>query len=147
MSVKHYCAVDGCMKLIALKDKFCDNHSQHHKKRSHDVARASQSAIYHSVRWRRTSRLFREAHPLCRMCLIERTKDSSKPVILASSVDHVIPLRVLIAKTDTGLSDEGKELYKIAQKNKLTPFDWSNLQSLCSYHHAIKTSNEQTFYK
>ena len=147
MSVKHYCAVDGCMKLIALKDKFCDNHSQHHKKRSHDVARRPQSAIYHSVRWRRTSKLFREANPLCRYCLREHEKDNSKPVILASSVDHIIPLRILLATGTQGLSDRGKRLYKIAQKNKLTPFDWSNLQSLCSYHHAIKTSDEQKFYK
>lgn len=147
MSVKHYCAVDGCMKLVPLKDKFCDSHTQHHEKRSHDVARASQAILYHSFKWKRTSRLFREQNPLCKRCLIEHSKDKSKPVNVATSVDHIIPLRILLATGTQGLSDRGERLYKIAKKNKLTPFDWSNLQSLCAYHHAIKTSDEQTFYK
>lgn len=147
MSVKHYCAVDGCMKLIPIKEKYCDNHTQHHKKRSHDVARSFQSSIYHSMQWRRTSRLFREQNPLCKRCLIEHSKDKSKPVNVATSVDHIIPLRILLATGTQGLSDKGKQLYKTAQKNKLTPFDWSNLQSLCAYHHAEKTREEQALYK
>ena len=147
MSVKHYCAVDGCMKLIALKDKFCDNHTQHHEKRSHDIARPSQRLIYHSYRWRRTSKLFREKNPLCKQCLIEHSKDNSRPIELGTSVDHVIPLRIILAKNIDGLTAEGKRLYKIAKKNKLTPFDWCNLQSLCNYPHAEKTREEQTFYK
>ena len=147
MSVLHYCAVDGCQKLIPIKQKYCGNHTKKHFKRSHDVVRVPQAELYHSFKWKRTSKLFREQHPLCKQCLIEHEKDKSKPIELGTSVDHVIPLRVLLATTSDGLTDKGKRLYKIAKKNKLQPYSWSNLQSLCAYHHAEKTRKEQAFYK
>lgn len=146
MPALHYCNYNGCRKLVPLKDTYCDNHTQHVQKRSHDVVRRPQSAVYHSTQWRRTSRLFRSENPLCKQCLIEHAIDKSKPIELGTSVDHVIPLRILLATGTQGLTAEGKRLYKTAQKNKLTPFDWSNLQSLCAYHHAEKTSEEQQLY-
>nr|WP_279590040.1 HNH endonuclease signature motif containing protein [Lactiplantibacillus plantarum] len=78
--------------------------------------------IHSSNRWRKTSRLYREANPICEQCLkASKEGDQSHGMInLATSVDHVKPL---FAGGD--------------------PYDWNNLQSLCSFHHALKSQAER----
>ncbi|WP_345753464.1 HNH endonuclease signature motif containing protein [Lactiplantibacillus pentosus] len=70
--------------------------------------------------------LYREANPICEQCLkaskgLDKGLDERAGMInLATSVDHIVPLFA-------GGS----------------PYDWSNLQSLCDYHHALKSQRER----
>lgn len=122
--IKKYCAFGGCKSLIPLNERYC---SKHKPKDSH-VSKTSMYAneIHSSNRWRKTSRLYREAHPICEAC-IKASKEGDQShrkragmINLATSVDHIVPLFA------------GGE-----------PYDWSNLQSLCDYHHALKSQRER----
>lgn len=68
--------------------------------------------------------MYREANPICEQCLRlegDQSRDERAGMInLATSVDHIVPLFA------------GGE-----------PYDWSNLQSLCDYHHALKSQQER----
>lgn len=124
MVTKKYCSHSGCKRLIDLNKRYCDRHKpkQQHVSKTSDYA----NEIHKSSRWRKTSQLYREAHPICEQCLREAKEgDQSRGkraglVQLATSVDHIKPLFA------------GGE-----------PYDWSNLQSLCDYHHALKSQRER----
>ncbi|XXO39455.1 HNH endonuclease (plasmid) [Lactiplantibacillus plantarum] len=111
-----------------MDKRYCDKHKpkQQHVSKTSDYA----NEIHKSSKWRRTSELYREANPLCEQCL-KASQEAGKRagnradkgldmIQLATSVDHIVPLFA------------GGE-----------PYDWSNLQSLCDYHHAIKSQREQ----
>lgn len=122
--IKKYCAFGGCKRLVNLNERYCDKH----KPKDSHVSKTSDYAneIHSSNRWRRTSRLYREAHPICEACLrASKEGDQSREkragmINLATSVDHIMPLFA------------GGE-----------PYDWDNLQSLCDYHHALKSQAER----
>lgn len=119
--IKKYCSHAGCKRLINLNERYCDKH----KPKDSHVSKTSMFAneIHSSSRWRKTSRLYRVANPICEQCLHEASERASKRagmVNLATSVDHIKPLFA------------GGE-----------PYDWSNLQSLCDYHHALKSQRER----
>lgn len=124
MVAKKYCAFGGCKRLVNLNERYCDKHKpkQQHVSKTSDYA----NEIHSSNRWRKTSRLYREANPICEQCLREAKEgDQSRQkragmINLATSVDHIKPLFA------------GGE-----------PYDWDNLQSLCGYHHALKSQQER----
>ncbi|MDO7806500.1 HNH endonuclease signature motif containing protein [Lactiplantibacillus pentosus] len=124
MIAKKYCSHSGCKRLIDLNKRYCDKH----KPKDSHVSKTSDYAneIHASNRWRKTSRLYREAHPICEACIkaserADKGLDKRAGMInLASSVDHIKPLFA------------GGE-----------PYDWDNLQSLCDYHHALKSQAER----
>lgn len=121
MTAKKYCSHSGCKQLIDLNKRYCDKHKlkQQHVSKTSDYA----NEIHSSSRWRKTSRLYRQANPICEACLREASKEGGERagmINLASSVDHVNPLFA-------GGS----------------PYDWDNLQSLCDYHHSLKSQRER----
>lgn len=124
MTAKKYCSHSGCKRLIDLNERYCD---QHKPKRQH-ISKTSDYAnsIHANNRWRKTSRLYREAYPICEQCLkASKEGDQSRGeragmINLATSVDHIVPLFL------------GGSAY-----------DWSNLQSLCDYHHSLKSQRER----
>lgn len=83
------------------------------ERKSFSRARPNQD-FYNSARWRKTSRLYRDAHPMCEM----DCKDSGR-VRPAAVVDHIVPI------------NEGGN-----------PFDWDNLQSGCHQCHNRKSQKE-----
>jgi len=124
VAVKKYCSHSGCKQLIDLNKRYCDKH----KPKQEHISKSSEFAneIHSSSRWRKTSRLYREAHPICEAC-IKASERAGKGldkragmINLATSVDHIVPL---FAGGD--------------------PYDWNNLQSLCSFHHSLKSQAER----
>lgn len=124
MVSKKYCSHAGCKRLINLNERYCDKH----KPKQQHVSKSSEFAnnIHSSSRWRRTSRLYREAHPICEACIkaserADKRADKRAGMInLATSVDHI-----------KSLADGG------------SAYDWNNLQSLCDYHHSLKSQQER----
>lgn len=120
MVSKKYCSHAGCKRLVKLNERYCDKH----RPKGQHVSKTSDysNSIHASNRWRKTSRLYREANPICEQCLkASKEGDQSHGMInLATSVDHIVPLFA------------GGE-----------PYDWNNLQSLCDYHHALKSQAER----
>ena len=120
--IKKYCSHSGCKRLIDLNKRYCDKHKPNDSHTSKTSEYANK--IHSSNRWRKTSRLYREANPICEQCLkASKEGDQSRAekgmINLAVSVDHIVPLFA------------GGE-----------PYDWDNLQSLCSYHHSLKSQQE-----
>jgi 5-methylcytosine-specific restriction enzyme A len=74
----------------------------------------ARKAIYNSRRWRGLRRTVLRARPWC---------EASDCPNLATDVDHIVPLRVILA-------------------NQGDPFDPTNVQPLCKRHHAEKTARE-----
>lgn len=124
MVAKKYCSFGGCKRLVNLNERYCNKH----KLKDSHVSKTSDYAnkIHSSNQWRRTSLLYREANPLCEACLKasqeagKRAGERAGMINLATSVDHIVPLFA------------GGE-----------PFDWNNLQSLCDYHHSLKSQAER----
>ena len=124
MTVKKYCSHSGCERLIDLNKRYCDKH----KPKQQHISKSSEFAneIHSSNKWRKTSRLYRQVNPTCQQCLkASKEGDQSRGkragmINLATSVDHIVPLFL------------GGE-----------PYDWSNLQSLCDYHHSLKSQQER----
>ncbi|MCT0495851.1 HNH endonuclease [Lactiplantibacillus plantarum] len=124
MTVKKYCSHSGCKQLIDLNKRYCDKHKpkQQHVSSTSDYA----NEVHSSSLWRRTSLLYREANPICEQCLKASKRagkgldDTAGMMNLATSVDHIVPL---FAGGD--------------------PYDWDNLQSLCDYHHSLKSQRER----
>lgn len=123
--IKKYCSHSGCKRLIDFNKRYCEKHKpkQQHTSKTSEFA----NEIHSSSRWRKTSRLYREANPICEACLHEASKEGDQSrgkragmINLATSVDHIKPL-----------FDGG------------SPYDWNNLQSLCDYHHALKSQQER----
>lgn len=70
--------------------------------------------FYHSARWTRRSRSFREEHPLCRKC------EEEDMICSAEVVDHIIPMEICE-----------------------DPWDEKNWQSLCRRHNNIKAAQDK----
>lgn len=112
------CRVSSCANLVKGEIAYCPKHihlaptgwvsKKHHERQK----------VYHTARWRKTSMLFRQEHPLCKTC------EANGLVRAAQLVDHIIPI------------SQGGDIY-----------DWNNLQSLCTSCHQIKTGKENAEYK
>lgn len=93
--------VEGKMKLAW--------DSKHRKEGKAGYDRVRSADPYHSSRWTKLSRVFREQHPLCAECKRKGL------IVPATCVDHIIP-------------------YPICQDF----FDESNLQALCDRCNMLK---------
>lgn len=78
----------------------------------------SDYEFYNSWKWRKLSKRYKESHPLCVKC------EQTGVVQGAQFTDHIQRIK-----------DGGD------------PFDESNLQSLCEYHHNQKSGREAHGYK
>ena len=101
------CAQPGCPRLT--NEAYC----QEHKPDRAPDDRPSAAARGYDGRWRKVRRIVLAEEPLCRSC------KARGRVVLASEVDHIMPL-----------SDGGTE-------------ERENLQSLCKPCHSEKTGRER----
>lgn len=121
MVVKKQCNHAGCKILVDYSQKYCDKHKPVTKQTDADKYENRKRMggkyfkFYHSKEWKKTSQLYKLNHPCCEECLKEG-------VIRKTDVtDHIIELR----------DDWSKRL------------DENNFQSLCHYHHNLKTRREK----
>jgi len=82
------------------------------------MANRPRDPFYHTTRWKKESRAFRQAHPLCVEC------EKEGLVIPAEVTDHTIP----------------KDICP-------DPWDWSNWQGLCKKHHSRKAAKDKQLIK
>lgn len=115
------CAHPGCNAVIPYGGSaYCDAHRDTHNNnkaktsRSYDVMRPERHKFYHTARWQKVRNHYIRQHPLCEICFAEGK------ICMAKIVDHIIEIQDGGALTSP-----------------------SNLQSLCAYHHALKTKAEQ----
>lgn len=91
----------------------CPNHKQV-ATQSLDYKTPEESKFYRSNRWRLLSERHRREQPLCQMC-------AKQGIVKAGSLtDHIITIR-----------------------KGMDPYDESNLQTLCDYHHQKKRAGER----
>lgn len=111
----HPCASPGCPALT--QGRFCVAHIQDrgHEDREYDARRTDPEihAFYKSPRWKRTRIAQLRRNPLCAEC------QRHGLVVVATTVDHVTPIKASGAWMDAG-----------------------NLQSLCVACHNRKTADE-----
>ena len=105
------CKHPGCAALVPPGTKYCDAH-----KALHPEATRSAASRGYGAAWRKASKQFLHAHPLCVACMRQGK------YVKATVVDHIIPHR-----GDTKLF-----------------WDRSNWQALCKPCHDKKTGNEDT---
>ena len=105
----HPCAVPGCPNLADAGQRYCEAHAD----RQRQDNRRIQNDIY-DRRWRKVSKAFLAAHPLCVMCLAEGK------LTPATVVDHIIPHR----------------------GDLVLFWDESGWEALCVSHHNRKTLTE-----
>ena len=105
------CKHPGCPNLVPSGTKYCDAHKALHP----EEVRSAAGRGYGSA-WRKASKQFLQAHPLCEEC------QKQGRYVKATVVDHVVPHR----------GDE--KLF----------WDRSNWRALCKRCHDKKTGNEDT---
>lgn len=105
------CKHPGCGKLVPYGQRYCDAHRTQHP----EEIRSADQRGYNS-RWRKASKAFLQAHPLCEIC----RKKSPPQFTKATVVDHIVPHR------------GDQQLF----------WDRSNWQSLCKPCHDRKSMTE-----
>ena len=78
----------------------------------------ARDPFYHTTRWKKESRAFREANPLCAECAREGLTGP------AEVTDHIVP----------------KDICR-------DPWDWKNWQGLCKKHHVRKAAKDKQLIK
>ena len=76
------CKHPGCARLVPYGTMYCEEHKALHP----ETTRPAGKRGYGS-RWRRESKAFLQAHPLCVRCL------ASGKYVRATVVDHIVPHR------------------------------------------------------
>lgn len=103
------CRHPGCPNLVPYGTKYCEEHKKMHPEEVRSADRRGYNAA-----WRKASKQFLAAHPLCGECRLNGR------LVKATVVDHVIPHR------------GDKELF----------WDRSNWRALCKRCHDRKTRRE-----
>jgi len=80
--------------------------------------RERSSDFYHSSRWTKESRRFRQEHPLCVEC------EKMEFIVPSEVTDHIIPLELCA-----------------------DPWDKNNWQALCKRHNNIKAAQDKKLIK
>lgn len=116
----HYCGHPGCHEIIPYDERYCKRHrhtrnKEVYRERNTNPHEKRFQQFYRSTPWRKLSRRWLENHPVCVECLREGV------IRKADVVDHVEEIRDDFSKR----------------------FDENNLQSLCDYHHIIKSKRER----
>jgi 5-methylcytosine-specific restriction protein A len=101
---KHPCAYGGCRELTT--DRYCEQHRKDETKRYNKYDRDPASNKRYSGSWKQISKAYRQANPLCELCLADGQ------LVPADLVHHKRKL------TDGGTNDR------------------SNLQALCQECHS-----------
>lgn len=113
VSAPHPCTYPGCRELVKHGNARCEKHRDLEKKQA-EAARPSARERGYDYRWEKARKEYIAVHPLCERC---KAVGIYRP---AKVVDHVIPHK----------------------GNSVLFWDRSNWQSLCSYHHNVKTAKE-----
>lgn len=95
------------------RDTRCDLHQKAQRQVS-DTKTGDERAFYGSARWQKLRARFRARNPLCAEC------DRNGRVTPMNVVDHIVAMR-----------DGGD------------PWDWANLQPLCTPCHQVKRGQER----
>ena len=103
------CKHPGCAALVPSGTKYCNVHRPLHPEEVRPAAERGYGS-----RWRKESRRYLQAHPLCEQCAKQGR------YVKATDVDHIIPHR------------GDPKLF----------WDESNWQPLCHRHHSEKTRRE-----
>lgn len=106
------CQHPGCPALIPYGKQYCEKHAP-----LHTADRESAGKRGYNSRWRRESKAFLAAHPLCAECQKEGR------YVQATVVDHIVPHR------------GDQKLF----------WDRSNWQPLCEHHHNVKTMTKDRY--
>ena len=101
------CTYVVCNTIVQGKSR-CDKHEQ----KSWDIKR-TYDPFYSSKEWKRLSKAFREANPLCEECL------KKGRTVIGKHRDHIKPI-----------ADGG------------APLEWNNIMNLCIPCHSSKTAKE-----
>lgn len=108
------CKHPGCAKLVPYGTMYCEEHRAGHP----EVIRSASKRGY-NARWRKASKLFLQAHPLCAECM----KQNPPRYVKATVVDHIEPHR------------GDQKLF----------WDRNNWQPLCKRCHDRKTMTEDRY--
>lgn len=111
--LKRPCRAAGCAAMIPEDEYYCHGHRHLNKTGWDAKVKRDHQQFYHTKGWTRTSKVYRQQHPICVHC---KAEGIIRP---ADVVDHIVPIQ------------DGGEM-----------FDWDNLQSLCHSHHNSKTAKE-----
>ena len=84
------------------------------EKKPFEGMKEKNQAFYQSTAWRKISKSFKVAHPLCVEC------EKIGVITPAHTVDHIVPINI----------------------NPSLAYTWSNLQGLCKKHNASKTGRQ-----
>lgn len=125
--VKSICRAAGCGALVD-EPGFCAAHIKTMRQRT-DERRGSAAERGYGSRWMVARHYYLMVHPLCVQCAKEQR------VTAAEVVDHIVPHRLKEAL------DSGDE----AQITKARALFWDsegNWQSLCKFHHDMKTATQ-----
>jgi 5-methylcytosine-specific restriction protein A len=101
---KKPCGHSGCPNLT--DGYYCEQHRKEHAIDYNTFRRDPSTDKRYGGEWKRISRAYRKAHPLCELCL------ANEQLVPAVLVHHKNPI-------------------KISGDN-----NWGNLQSLCQHHHS-----------
>jgi 5-methylcytosine-specific restriction endonuclease McrA len=74
----------------------------------------NSNEFYHTARWTRESRRYRQEYPLCRRC------EEKGLVVPSEVVDHIVPMEICA-----------------------DPWDRNNWQPLCKKHNIIKSAQDK----
>jgi len=107
------CHKPGCPNLTNDPSGYCPLHKKE-ARREQDKARGTSTERGYNNRWRKVRKQYLSKHPLCVECQKEDR------IVAATVVDHIIPAK------------DSPELF----------WDEGNWQSLCKYHHDVKTAKE-----
>jgi len=66
---KHPCAYGGCRELTY--ERYCEQHRKDEAKRYNKYDRDPATEKRYGGEWKRISRAYRKAHPLCELCLVD----------------------------------------------------------------------------
>lgn len=113
VSAPRPCTYPGCRELVKHGNARCEKHRDLEKKQA-EAARPSARERGYDYRWEKARKEHLRAHPLCVECKREGR------YVQACVVDHIIPHK----------------------GNMILFWDRTNWQSLCSYHHNVKTAKE-----
>lgn len=108
------CKHPGCAKLVPYGTMYCEEHRAAHP----EVIRSASKRGY-NARWRKASKLFLQAYPLCAECM----KQTPPRYVKATIVDHIEPHR------------GDQKLF----------WDRNNWQPLCKRCHDRKTMTEDRY--
>ena len=123
----HFCNHAGCRELIPLGERYCSQHRKKANSEKHWSYRwrkenyGKYGRFYHSKRWTKASKEYRDKNYWCEKCLKRGLYRK------AQVTDHKIPIRAIATK-------DGKKINGWEKR-----WDWSNFQGLCIACHNEKT--------